>query len=176
MKQAEQTCSGIHTEILKHSKRTAISPIIAKSANGNQSAVTCWLAFPGCDFEVLLEDDVAVAFRRADVAAYCAEYVAQQSLRIIVSFADWPAFGREDFNAQLLDNMMIALRGVTGKGNIVADSRHFVAVMAKAIEKLEALVGYVVEVANNDCVEMVDKINDIKLEVFRQLMSKDLRK
>lgn len=72
--------------------------------------------------------------------------------------------------------MMIALRGVTGKGNIVADSRHFVAVMAKAIEKLEALVGYVVEVANNDCVEMVDKINDIKLEVFRQLMSKDLRK
>ena len=176
MQQTETTCSGIHPNILKYSKRATISPIIAKSINDNQNVMTCWLTFPGCDFEVLIEDDVAVAFRRSDVKAACAEYVAQQSLRTIVSFADWPGFGREDFNAQLLDNMMIALRGVTGKGNIVADSRHFVAVMAKAIEKLEVVTQRLQEWQPDDIADVASMINDIKLDIFRHLMSKDLRK
>lgn len=176
MQQTEITCSGIHPNILKYSKRATISPIIAKSINDNHNVLTCWLAFPGCDFEVLVEDDVAVAFRRSDVKAVCAEYVARQSLRAIVSFADWSGFGREDFNAQLLDNMMIALRGVTGKGNIVADSRHFVAVMAKAIEKLEVVTQRLQEGQPDGIADVASMLNDIKLDIFRHLMSKDLRK
>jgi len=178
LQQTETTCSGIHPDILKYSKRTAIAPIVAKSFLDNHP-VSCWLVFPGCDFEVMLKDDVAVAFRRENVMAICAEFVAQHEAHVLFCFSEWPAYGQEDFNAQLLDNMMIALRGVTGKGNIVADSRHFVAVMAKAIEKLEALGMYAIEVdfvKEDEASEVISRINDIKLDIFRQLMSKDLRK
>lgn len=80
---------------------------------------------------------------------------------------------RAEFNAELLDNMMIALRGVAGKGDVVATSRHFTNVMAKAIEKLEDISTRAKKKGDED---LAGEINTVKLEIFRHLMSQDLRK
>jgi len=155
-----------------------MSPLVARAVNDNK-LIRCWLAFPGCDFEVMVDDDIAVAFRRADVEIINSDYATDNNIIAALCFTHWTKLSPQEFNEQLLDNMMIALRGVTGKGNIVADSRHFVAVMAKAIEKLEELSNDVSDSCFVDAgkqLELIAQINDIKLDVFRQLMSKDLRK
>lgn len=145
-------------------------PVVVQGLDGK--LISCWIALSGCDFEVLINEDVPIAFRRADVCVVMAGYldVATGSAAVDMDYPLWKMMPRSEFNAQLLDNMMIALRGVTGKGDIVATSRHFTAVMAKAIEKLEDLSTRVKDPA------VVDEINDVKLDIFRHLMSQDLRK
>lgn len=169
MSKAEKTLSGLHPDIMKHSRRNNISPVIVKSAESPRP-ISCWVTLPGCDFEVMILDEVAVTFRREDV------YVARDDVSDSSEGKLWKKLPRKEFNKQLLDNMMIALRNVTGKGDIVAESRHFMAVMVAMIKKLDKLSSDLKKKCDGATDIIADQIDTIKLEVFRQLMSQDLRK
>lgn len=191
------TLSGLHPDILLNSKRGNMSPILACSLSVStgrtgsrfdwdirtipaDSLISCWVALPGCDFEVLIDKNIAIAFRRADVIAILEGHVDTTVGSVRESHLAQEPFGmnyklleRAEFNAELLDNMMIALRGVAGKGDVVATSRHFTNVMAKAIEKLEDISTRAKKKGDED---LAGEINTVKLEIFRHLMSQDLRK
>ena len=174
------TCSGLHPDILLNSKRGDMSPILACALSIADSLISCWVALPGCDFEVLIDKNIAIAFRRANVFAIVEDHRDVTIGSVRKSYLVQETFGmhyklleRAEFNAELLDNMMIALRGVAGKGDVVATSRHFTNVMTKAIEKLEDISTRAKKKGDED---FADEIDTVKLEIFRHLMSQDLRK
>ena len=173
--QPQKPWSCLSATILRGSRRNSTSPIIAKSHEARELC-TCWLAFPGCDFEVLISNEVAVAFRRKGVVV-CVEGIEHRDV------ADYDAYHtvteeayskmkREPFNAALLDNLIVALRGVTTGGDVVGDSAHFVGIISDAITKL----GELGESSKEDIDVMKQALVKMRASLFGKLMSKDMRR
>lgn len=125
---------------------------------------------------MLISHEVAVAFRRKGVAV-CVENiedrdVADYDARSTVTEFKYSKMKREPFNAALLDNLILALRGVTSGEDIVGDSAHFVGIISDAIAKL----GELGESSKEDIDGMKMALVKMRASLFGKLMSRDMRR
>ena len=170
-----ETCSGLHPDILENAVLDDTSPVIARrpSQNRGDQMLTCWLAYPGCNLEVYIENEVAVAFRRGDVYVYCRDHGIVVAGRRLPNhdLHECKYLDRAEFNRELYNNMKLAIEHVTTNADIVGTSRHFVDVFASLIDELEKITD---EVELSD--EVKERLNDLKVKAFSHLLSEDLRR
>ena len=165
--------SGLHPSILQKSKRSNMSAIVAKDVN-TRKVIDVAIAFPGCDFEVLIVDEVAAAFKHGDVKWRVDTAEDDLSLEFP---SDWwdkvsgiPTLPQAKFNALLVDHLTIALKRVTKGPEVVAKSQHFTRAISKAIEELDAAA------RKRKPASMRDAIYGVKERLFSRMMSHDMRR
>jgi hypothetical protein len=154
---------------LKKSRRGSVSPIIIKAREDN----VCILAFPGCDLELVVEDEIVVSFKHGDVVCLASDGSIRHSCALPVSdeeFASAP--DREQFNKLLVDHMILALKGVANGPQVVASSGHFTDIIVKTLEELDVLANKRWRKIDS----IIDAILSVKERLFSRLMSKDARR
>jgi hypothetical protein len=150
-----------------------MSAMVVKDRENPDELPNAVIAYPGCDFEVIVVNEIAVAFRHGKVHK-------QMKLpkEIHVPFEYWDKMGEceelspRDFNGALVDHLVVALRKVTNGPQVVEKASHFTDVIVKAIEELD-------ELANRNFKKidsLKDKIHGVKERLFSRLMSKDMRR
>jgi len=162
----EETLSGLHPDIVKNAKRTATPPILAVGPDlDKRTPLNCIIVFPGCDFEVVIENEMPVGFRRKKVYGWLQP--TSESLR---ASDEVPRYLTVEFNRMLVDNLLIALKRVTVSGDVVTESRYFTRIIADAIDALDRIE------AKRNPVKMKEAIANLKVQLFSKMMSRDLRR
>lgn len=128
------------------------------------------LAFPGCDFEACVVNEVVIAFRHGDVH-YALEDAAIQ-MDICTPLPNWRPLSVERFNAAFADHLLVALKGVTNGPEVVASSAHFTKIIGKAIGDLDKITRR--NYRKTDSIKTA--VSNVKERLFSWLMSKDLRR
>jgi len=167
--------SGLDPRLLKKSRRSNFSSVVVKG--GKNSLPSVVIAYPGCDFEVIVVNEVAVAFRHGDVRKRVdPDDDDQHDMRIPLKYWDMisgiESLPPAEFNAALVDHLAVALKQVANGPQVVETASHFTGVISKAIEELDAVTkkGY----RKIDSIK--NAIFDVKQRLFSRMMSKDLRR
>jgi hypothetical protein len=79
--------------------------------------------------------------------------------------------GRAQFEVELVNNMIIALRRMMSPTDIVADSADFLKVIKAVVNELTEMME-----SSSDAEHLREKAADIRMKLFMRLMQTDLRR